>query len=113
MVNTLKFNNSILDQENKNKLPITLFFFFFFSIYHPSFPSIPEKEEEFSVSCRKKEKKREMNLFYCCIMYRANTTRKTGFKTSKSSINDFKASKNYNDAEALSTIARSVSMASG
>lgn len=46
-------------------------------------------------------------------MYRTSTTRKTGLKTSKSSINDFKASQSYDDAEALSTIARSVSMASG
>ncbi|KAI5656814.1 hypothetical protein M9H77_25607 [Catharanthus roseus] len=57
-----------------------------------------------------------MRIFYCCIIYRSNdnTMRKTTLKTSKSSIKDLKTSNyGYDDTEALSAIARSVSMASG
>ncbi|XP_027088098.1 probable serine/threonine-protein kinase PBL23 [Coffea arabica] len=54
-----------------------------------------------------------MRLLACCTMQRSTTMRKAPLKASKSSINDVKISKKYDDSDALSTIVRSVSLNTG
>ncbi|KAG8365409.1 hypothetical protein BUALT_Bualt18G0101900 [Buddleja alternifolia] len=51
-----------------------------------------------------------MRILSCCRMKRTDTMRKSSLKTSKSSVHETKPSKN---ADALSTIARSISMNTG
>ncbi|KAI3466581.1 hypothetical protein Pfo_023244 [Paulownia fortunei] len=53
-----------------------------------------------------------MRFLSCCRIKRTDTMR-SSLKTSKSSVQEIKATKKYDDAEALSTIARSISMNAG
>ncbi|KAK6149780.1 hypothetical protein DH2020_017305 [Rehmannia glutinosa] len=53
-----------------------------------------------------------MSILSCCRVPRSDTMRKTTLK-SKSYVQEIKGTKKYDDAEALSTIARSISMNTG
>lgn len=46
-------------------------------------------------------------------MKRTDPTRRTPLKSSRSSVQEMKTTKNYDDPEALSTVPRSVSMNAG
>ncbi|KAI3456433.1 hypothetical protein Pfo_013096 [Paulownia fortunei] len=54
-----------------------------------------------------------MSILSCCRITRSDTMRKTSLKSSKSSVQEIKTTKKCDDAEALSSIARSVSMNAG
>ncbi|PIN00592.1 Serine/threonine protein kinase [Handroanthus impetiginosus] len=54
-----------------------------------------------------------MRFLSCCRFKRTDKMKKSSLKTSKSSIQEIKGTKKYDDGDALSTISRSVSMNAG
>lgn len=54
-----------------------------------------------------------MRFLNCCRIQRSDTMRRGSLKTSKSSVQELKATKKHGEADALSIVSRSVSMNAG